>query len=74
MSEIKYNQGDRVYFRLGENKPEGWGIICGDYDLLLILQPDTPLNKYSHIYVSKTQIVKPPTETETVPKVVEAEG
>ena len=69
----KRKQDERVYYKIGEGKPEGWATVAGDYDLIVILKPEVPINSYSHIYVSQTQIVEPPSETEKTPKVVEAE-
>lgn len=58
----KLKQDQRVYFKVTDEGPEGWGTVAGDYDLIVILKPDVPINNYSHIYVTKTQLVDPPVE------------
>ena len=62
----KFNQDQKVYFRIKEGV-EGYATVAGDYDLIVILKPETPLNSYSHIYVSKTQIVPDPKSAPIVP-------
>ena len=57
---MKYKQNERVYFRTKEGVVEGWGKVAGDYDLIVILEPEKSINDYSHIYVSKTQIIDGP--------------
>ena len=61
----KLKQDQRVYFRIKEGI-EGWATVAGDYDLLIILKPENPLSVYSHIYVTRTQLVEPPTEKPVV--------
>jgi len=58
----KYNQDDRVFFSLGENKPSGWGTVCGIQGFVIILKPDEPIKDYefSHIYVIDSQITTEP--------------
>jgi len=53
----KYKQDERVYFRIKDGV-EGWATVAGDYDLLIILKPEKPLSTYSHIYVTRTQVVE----------------
>ena len=53
---MKYKQDERVYFKISEDI-KGYATVAGDYDLIVILKPEKPLNDYSHIYVSRTQIL-----------------
>ena len=55
MSKLK--QDERVFFRISETV-EGYATVAGDYDLLVIIKPETQVGNYSHIYVTKTQIVE----------------
>lgn len=55
MSKLK--QDERVYFKIAEGI-EGYASVAGDYDLIVILKPEKPINNYSHIYVSKLQITE----------------
>ncbi len=65
MNDTKYKQGDRVYFKLGENKPFGWATVEGVMGFLIIVRPETPMKDYvyTHIYVVDNQLIDPPTET-----------
>ena len=65
MNNNKYNQGDRVYFKLGEDKPSGWAIIEGVMGWVIILKPEIPFKDYdyTHIYVVNTQLIDPPTDS-----------
>lgn len=65
MSKLK--QGERIYFRISETV-EGYATVAGDYDLLVIIKPETPVGAYSHIYVTKAQIVEPPRTAPVVPE------
>ena len=63
----KFKQDQRVYFKVA-NGVEGYATIAGDYDLLVILKPETPVGPYSHIYVTKAQIIPEPKKRPTVPR------
>lgn len=60
----KYEQNQKVYFRLGEGKPEGWGLVEGVQGFVVIVRPlfTIPDYKYSCIYVVDSQIGNPPAE------------
>jgi hypothetical protein len=49
----------------------GFGVVAGDYDLLIILKPEKQLGDYSHIYVTRTQILQ--AGPNVAPQVVEEE-
>ena len=63
----KFKQDERVFFRISETV-EGYATVAGDYDLLVILKPETSVGAYSHIYVTKTQIVPDPAKAPVVPQ------
>jgi hypothetical protein len=54
--DVKLKQDQRVYFKIREGM-DGFASVAGDYDLLVILKPEKPIGPYSHIYVTRTQIV-----------------
>jgi hypothetical protein len=60
----KYTQNQRIYFSLGENKPQGWAIVCGVQGFVIILKPENEIEgyDYTHIYVIDSQIIEPPTD------------
>ena len=62
MIKYKYNQGDRVYFSLGESLPSGWGKICGIQGLVYIIELESAVNDYpfTHLYIVDNQVVEPP--------------
>ena len=55
----KLKQGQRIYFKIND-LVEGYGEVNGDYDLLVIVKPEKPINDYSHIYITRTQILDGP--------------
>jgi hypothetical protein len=57
IKNVKYKQDERVYFKISETVA-GFGVVAGDYDLLIILKPEKQLGDYSHIYVTRTQILQ----------------
>lgn len=63
----KLKQNDRVYFKLGDDRPEGWAIVEGVMGWIVILKLEKPLKDYAytHIYAVDSQIVEPPKEEET---------
>jgi len=60
MSE-KLKQNDKVYFRLGDGKPEGWGLVEGVQGFIVIIRPlfTIPDYKYNCIYVVDSQLGSP---------------
>lgn len=62
---VKYNQGDRVYFSMGEGLPTGWGKVCGFVNPVVIVELEKPIANYAytHIYILDKQIVDAPKET-----------
>jgi hypothetical protein len=60
----KYKQDQRVYFKLGDERPEGWATIAGVMGWIVILKLEKPLKDYAytHIYCVDNQIVEPPKE------------
>jgi len=60
----KLNQNERVYFKI-RDEVEGFATVAGDYDLLVILEPEKQIGNYSHIYVVREQIIDGPTTTTT---------
>jgi hypothetical protein len=70
----KFKQGDRVYYEMGESKPFGFGKICGVIWPVIILELESPIEKYdfTHIYVLDVQIKESP-KTATKPAEVVTE-
>jgi hypothetical protein len=63
-----YKQDERVYFRLADDKPEGWATVAGVQGFIVIIKPEQPIKDYpyTHLYVVETQIVDPPDNFKTV--------
>lgn len=65
MSEkFKYNQGEVVYFVMGEKLPTGYGKVCGSVGPVIIIELQQPIEGYpfTHTYVMDAQIQEPPKE------------
>ncbi len=56
-----YKQDERVYFRLADDKPEGWATVAGVQGFIIIIKPEQPIKDYpyTHLYVVETQIADP---------------
>jgi hypothetical protein len=61
MNEIKYEQGQRIYFEMGEKLPTGWGKVCGVVGPVIIIELEQPINNYNftHTYILDNQIKQP---------------
>lgn len=62
MTNTKYTQGQRIYFKLGDTKPEGWAVVEGHQGFVIIIKPDDKLPNYefTHMYIVDSQVVEPP--------------
>ena len=58
MDNKQYEQGQRVFFTLGENKPSGWATVEGVQGFVIIIKPEEqiPNYEYTHIYVMDSQL------------------
>lgn len=62
MRKEKYNQGERVYYEMGQNLPTGWGKVAGVVGPVIIIELEKPINgyPYTHTYILDAQIKEPP--------------
>lgn len=67
MTKLKYNQNDRVYFKMGDKLPAGWGKVTGVVGPVIIIELETPISGYpfTHTYIMDAQICEPPKEAQS---------
>lgn len=67
MTKPKYNQNDRVYFKMGAKLPTGWGKVTGMVGPVIIIELEKPIEGYpfTHTYILDTQVIEPPKEPVT---------
>ena len=66
-SKYKYNQGDRVYFSMGDKLPKGWAKVCGSVGsvgpvLIIELEEKIDNYPYTHFYIVDAQVTTEPLE------------
>lgn len=62
MAKQTYTQGQRIYFKLGDGKPEGWATIEGHQGFVIIIKPEDKIPNYdfTHMYIVDTQVSEAP--------------